>query len=146
MDRQFYGSDVEKRLKAELEDVLEARIAGVNRQWDSGELDPDAEPVSDDFVGIQYAPWYPEERYEADAVGWREGNAQAAESGAGQGWYWTVKDAQFLPRSESETIAVYTVVHHWADPAQPPGEAVFLETWTKSGDRWLLKRHTAEKR
>lgn len=146
MDRHFFGTDAEARVIAELEQELAARIQSANRQWDSGTIDPQAEPVTDDFIGIQYAPWYPEERFTVDAEGWREGNQHAAQEGLGKGWHWTVRDAHFLPRSEDEAIVVYTVVHHWADPAEPPGEAAFLETWVRQGGRWALKRHTAEKR
>ncbi|NMP24798.1 hypothetical protein [Sulfobacillus harzensis] len=114
--------------------------------WDTGTSDPLLEPTTEDFIGIQYAPWYPDERIAEDAASWRKGNAHAAESGKGQGWHWTVRDIRFLPRSASEVIAVYTVIHQWADPTEPPGEAVFLETWVRHEDQWLLKRHTAEKR
>lgn len=103
-------------------------------------LDDSAEVTTEDFIGIQYAPWYPDERYTADAAGWREGNQQAAKVGLGQGWHWTVRDVRFLPRSECETIAVFTVEHHWRDAEAPLAEAVFLETWVRHGDRWLLKR------
>lgn len=144
MDRRFYGSAIEKALVDELSQALDERIRQANNQWATGELD--FEPTTDDFVGIQYAPWYDNEKYVADARGWQQGNQQAAEAGRGQGWYWTVRDIHFLPRSETETIALFTVVHHWANPTDPPAEAVFLETWVKDQGRWRLKRHTAEKR
>lgn len=146
MDRSFYGSEAESRLIEELHQVLVERIDQVNQQWDTGKCDDSAEVPTADFVGIQYAPWYPDERYTADAAGWRAGSQQAAEAGLGQGWHWTIRDVQFLPRSTSETIAVYTVVHHWKDSSAPPGEAVFLETWVRQDRAWVLKRHTAEKR
>lgn len=144
--RTFYGSPEEARLKEELHGVLERRIASVNRQWDTSRFDPETDPITADFQGRQFAPWYPDETYAAAAEGWAAGNLEAAIASRGQGWRWTVRDVTFLPRSRTETIAVFTVVHHWADPAVPAAEAVFLETWILEDRAWRIRRHTAEKR
>lgn len=146
MYTRIYGSAIEEPLRAELHRELERRIAAVNRQWATGEYDPQAEPVAEDFQGVQYAPWYEGETFAADRAGWIEGSRAAAAAGKGKDWHWTVRDAAFYPRSVDETIAVYTVVHRFGREPVPPGEAVFLETWVRLGGRWHLRRHTAEKR
>lgn len=49
-----------------------------------------------------------------------------------------------MPRSE--TIALFTVVHHLADPKALLAEAVFLKTWVKDPGRGRLTRKTAATR
>lgn len=146
MYTRIRGSGLEQGLRRDLEDVLRRRLDAVNRTWASGVFDPESEPVTEDFVGIQPAPWYPGGEFRTDASAWREGNRQAAAAGLGGGWRRSAGAVRCCRGSADEATAVFTVVHRCGKEPVPPAEAVSLQTRVRQEGRRLLRRHTAEKR
>jgi hypothetical protein len=118
----------------------------MNDAWASGSVAADSplRDVTEDFQGVQHAPWYENGRWSGDRAAWLAGT-EAAAAAAGPGHRWDALAPRVIPRSDDEAIASYVVRLSWPDPARPPAVACFLETWRRDGSRWLLARHTAEK-
>ena len=132
----------------ELTDAIHRLVEATNDMWRTGRID-ERSPVRDvepDLRAVQFSPRFEGGDWHAESgQDWLDGTAQAAAALAGQGCHWSVHDLVVLPRSETESVAGYRIVHTWAD-GRAPAQALFLETWRRGDDgTWRLARHTAEK-
>lgn len=134
-------------VEQEIRQLIDQVVRETNEMlWRTGQVEPDASfmRVTPSFRGAQFAPWYEDESWTADAQGWREGNVEAGRSASGKGFYWTVDHLLVLPRTPDEAAVSYRV-NHYAAPDRPPTQALFLETWVRIDGDWTLHRHHAEK-
>ena len=134
---------------AEVSAVLRRHVEDTNRMWATGEIASDSaiRDVEPGLSAVQWSPKYETGVWRVESGSeWIDDTADAGRQLAGQGCRWELTDLVVLPRGDHEAAASYRVVHHWGDPARPPAQALFLETWRRGEDgRWRLARHAAEK-
>jgi hypothetical protein len=130
----------------EITALIERVATDTDEMWATGAIRPGTtvDAVADDLQAVQYAPYYTDGVWRADAETWRNGNAQAAARYKGKGIRWMIDQVTVLPRSVDEAAVMYRV-SHWEPGKEQPAQALFLETWVRQDSRWNLLRHTAEK-
>lgn len=136
-----------EQVEREITEMIAGSAVEQNQLWETGEKAEGAiARVEEGFLGIQYAPHYPNGVWQGNRQEWLEGSLKAARSVAARGGAaWVIDQISVLPRSPEEAAVSYRVTH-WNTGAESwSARALFLETWVKHEGHWYLRRHTAEK-
>jgi hypothetical protein len=133
----------EEDLRLHLDEVIRES----NRALQQGCLPADSplRRVTNGFKAVQYAAYFEEGSWQADAASWIAGTEAAYGTLSPVASHWSISDVTVLVRDEREAVASYRITLHYRDEKKPERHALFLETYVRDEEGWALKRHTAEK-